>query len=412
MQDQLAAAHDQHHQGEHPDHDVGPRVLTSELLAQVASELGQAVGATLPVRGALAAVPAQSARAAHALEAGHLGVGHLPRALEAPAPGEERGQAHELPEPGAEHRPDLAGPAGEQPDDRSGHRVQEVEDAQADEVEPGRRRQRRAQAVTLGQGQHVEVGAALGQPLPVPRPRVRHHQHPGAGQVRPPAQVQVVAVEVDVRREAAQGTEQVDADQQARRRDAEHVTHRVVLLLVELADLDRVEGHADAVGAETDVLEHARPVPIDQLRPDDAGVRTVGLGHQLADGRRVQRHVVVQEAEEAGALDEPHGLVGRRPEARVVAERPHERPGQALADVGHHARLRAGHQEQQPQVGVVLPVERVQHLVEPGSRARGRPSPPPRRRPASRRSARRRVARPPPGGGSAVGSSIVTVGRG
>ena len=96
--------------------------------------------------------------------------------------------------------------------------------------------------MTLGQGEHVEVGTALGQPLAVAGPGVGHDQHPGAGQVGPPAQVEVVAVEVDVRREAAERAEQVDADQQARRRDAEDVAHGVVLLLVQLAGLDRRRG--------------------------------------------------------------------------------------------------------------------------------------------------------------------------
>ena len=168
-------------------------------------------------------------------------------------------------------------------------------------------------------------------------------------------------------REAAERAEEVDADEQAGGRHAEHVTDGVVLLLVELTRLGRLERHPDPVGAQPDVLEHRRPVPVDQLRADDAGVGAVGLGHQLADRRRVEGHVVVEEAEEPGAFDQLQGLVGGRAEARVVAERPHERVRQALADVGHHPWLGPGDEEEQAEVRVVLTGDRVEHLVEPRS---------------------------------------------
>ena len=261
------------------------------------------------------------------------------------------------------------------------------------------RRQRGPQPVALGQGEHVEVGPPLGQPLAVAGAGVGDDEHPGAREVGPPAQVEVVAVEVDVVREAAERAEEVDAHEQAGRRHAEDVAHGVVLLLVQLAGLGRLERHADAVGAQAHVLQHRRPVPVDQLRPDDAGVGAVRLGHQLADGRRVERHVVVQEAEEAGALDQLQGLVGRRPEPRVVAEGPHERVRQPLADVGHHPRLSPRDQEEQAEVRVVLAGDRVEHLVEP--------------RPGlvHHHHGHDRGA-PPVLGRPAVGSSITTVGRG
>ena len=56
--------------------------------------------------------------------------------------------------------------------------------------------------------------------------------------MRPPAQVDVLAVEAHRRVEPAEGAEQVGADQEAGRRDGEHVGDGVVLLLVDLADLD------------------------------------------------------------------------------------------------------------------------------------------------------------------------------
>ena len=104
-------------------------------------------------------------------------------------------------------------------------------------------------------------------------------------------------------------------------RHAEDVAHGVVLLLVELARLDRVETTTPhSVDTHADVLQDRRVVPVDELRADDAGVRPERLLDQLRGPSRVERHVVVQEAEEARALDELQRLVGRRPEPRVVVE--------------------------------------------------------------------------------------------
>ncbi len=367
VQDQLPAADEQHDQHERPDDDIRPRVVTAELLAEVSAELGQAVTTTLAFGRPLAAEVAQPGRAPHALEAGHLGVRHLAGALEPATAGDERREPDDLPDPGAEHGPHLARPPAQEPDDRAAERVQHMEHGEADEVEARGCRQRGAQPVAFRQRERVEVRAALRQVLAVPHAGVGDHQHACARQVRPPAQVEVIAVEVDVLGEAAQLAEQVDPHEEARRGHAEHIAHRVVLLLVQLPDLGRLQGDADAVGAEADVLEHARAVPVDQLGPDDASVRPVGLGHQLADRGRVEGDVVVQEAEEPGALDEPHRLVGGRAESGVVLQRPHERIGEPLADLGHHGRLRAGDQEEQPQVRVVLAGQRVEHLVEPRS---------------------------------------------
>ena len=55
-----------------------------------------------------------------------------------------------------------------------------------------------------------------------------------------------------------------------------------MLLLVDLARLDERIDLAEAVDAEADVLQHARIVPSNQLRADDAGVRAVQLLDQQA----------------------------------------------------------------------------------------------------------------------------------
>ena len=169
-------------------------------------------------------------------------------------------------------------------------------------------------------------GRRCEQRLAVPGPRRGHDHDPGAAEVGAPAEVDVVAVEVDRRVEAADRPEQVGANQQARRRQGEHVAHGVVLLLVDLAFLDERVDLAEAVDAEADVLQHARVVPRDQLRPDDAGIRAIQLLDQQPDGTRIQGDVVVQEAEEpVVALDQTEHLVGggavarRLPTARTNA---------------------------------------------------------------------------------------------
>ena len=258
--------------------------------------------------------------------------------------------------------------------------------------------------MALGQREHVEVRAPLRQALPVADPGVGHHEHPGARQVGPPAQVQVVAEEVDVVGEAAEGAEQVDADEQAGASGTQNTSRTASCCSWSSSPIS-------AVSSVTPTRSALRPTcwstfgrsQSTSLGPTIAGVRPVGLGDQLADRRRVERDVVVEEAEEAGALDQLHGLVGRGTEARVVAERPHERAGEALADLGHDPGLGAGDQEEQPEVGVVLAGDesRTSSNHGPGSwttmtatTGGASPDPPPRE------------TRP------TVGSSIVTVGRG
>ena len=68
--------------------------------------------------------------------------------------------------------------------------------------------------------------------------------------------------------------------------DVEHVAHGVVLLLVELAPLDVGAGRAGLVGAHADLQDAVGRVPLDDLGPDHAGVRAVGLLDHHLDRRR------------------------------------------------------------------------------------------------------------------------------
>ena len=224
-----------------------------------------------------------------------------------------------------------------------------------------------AEPVARRQPRPVDHRPALGQGLTVASPRRRHDQHPRAGGVGAPAQVEVVADEADALVEAAQGAEQVGAHEQARRGHEEHVAHGVVLLLVELTRIDERGGRAELVGGVADLEDVLGRLPVDELRPDDAGVRAVGLLHQLADGVGIERHVVVEQAEEPRALHEPQGLVGCRAEAARVAERAHEGPRDPVGDAFGQVADGAGVEEEHAQVGVVLRREAVHDLLEPGT---------------------------------------------
>ena len=149
---------------------------------------------------------------------------------------------------------------------------------------------------------------------------------------------------------------------------------RIVLLLVDLVGLgDRVD-LAEPVEPESDVLEQRRPVPVDELRTDDAGVRPVELLDEETYGARDRARCRRDRAgrtrcrpRRAGA---PRWPAGRSPDClpRAMDER---RPG--LRD-GCVRRTSAelvvggvGEHEQEAKVGVVLRGEGSDRLVEPGA---------------------------------------------
>ena len=211
----------------------------------------------------------------------------------------------------------------------------------------------------------VDARVALEQCPAVADPRRRHGQHAGAGDVGAPAQVEVVAVERHQLVEAAEGPEEVGADEHARRRHEEHVADGVVLLLIQLAGIDERRRRPELVGRRPDLEQVLGGVPVDDLRADDAGVGPVRLLHELADGVGVEGDVVVEQAEEPRALDEAEHLVGRRAEATRILEAAHERSGHAVTDPFGEVAALARVQEQDPQVGVVLDGQAVDDLVEP-----------------------------------------------
>ena len=203
------------------------------------------------------------------------------------------------------------------------------------------------------------------QAMTVAHHRIGGHQHPGPGELGPPAEVHVLAPEGDGLVEPPQGLEQVPADQHAGRGQGEHVAHRVVLLLIELALGHDPGRDPEPVHLVADVLEHLGPVPVHQLRADDAGVAPQRLGHHGADRVGRQGHVVMANQQESRAVPQAQGGVGRgREPARAPAGLDHRGGGQ---DRAHRAGQpdAGGVDDGHGQARVVLAGQRLEGLGEP-----------------------------------------------
>ena len=216
----------------------------------------------------------------------------------------------------------------------------------------------------------VEIWPALGESLAMADSRVGRDDDACAGEVGSPTQLDVVAVERDARIEPAERPEQIGAHEEARRRQHEHVAHRVVLLLVVLSGLDDGVDLTEAVETEADVLQQAWLVPVGQLGADDPGVGAEQFGDHRSDRVGSRSNVVVTHEEEAVvALDQAEHFVDGRSESVVGGEWPYERrrddrtdPRRELGDVVVTVR---GEQEQRAEVGIILGCECLERLVEP-----------------------------------------------
>ena len=211
----------------------------------------------------------------------------------------------------------------------------------------------------------VDVRPTLRERLPVADPRRGGDDHPGADVVGTPAEVEVFTEELDVGIEATEMGEQVGPDEGARTGDGEHVAHRVVLLLVEVTPLGVGRRPAGLVDRVPDGLQPFGVVPVDQFGSDDPRVGSEGLLDQPVHRGRVEDHVVMAEAQEAGALDQFEHLVQRGSEADVVLESTDERPGQDARDArcGVDVAGRVDHEHRE--VGVRLADQRLERLVQP-----------------------------------------------
>ncbi len=199
------------------------------------------------------------------------------------------------------------------------------------------------------------------------RTRAAGRQHPGPSAWARQQRSEVVAEVVDALVVPAQGGEQVGAHQGAGAGHHEHVAHRVVLLLVELAHLHVGGEHAGLVGAHAHLEQAGGVVPVDQLGADDAGVGAERLFHQAANGVGLQGDVVVHEQVEGGALHQVGHVVGGGAVPGVVVQSAHVGVGQHGVHPVGGIRLPGGVHHQHAQVGVGLVGQALQGLVEPGA---------------------------------------------
>ena len=235
--------------------------------------------------------------------------------------------------------------------------------------------------MALGQGEHVEVGPPLGQPLAVAGAGVGDDEHPGAREVGPPAQVEVVAVEVDrrARSRRARGTGRraracrptARRRRRARRRAAPGRARRARRL--ESITPNAVDAEARRAAARPG---RSQSTSFGPTMP--ALERYISsTSSRMATGRAPRRRAGSRRSRVA--LDQLQHLVGRGAEPGVVADGPHERVGQTLADCrARHPGLAAVTRNEQAQVRVVLPAERSRaprRTTAPGRAPPSRPRP-------------------------------------
>ncbi len=104
--------------------------------------------------------------------------------------------------------------------------------------------------------------------------------------------------------------------------------------MVDLAQLHALVHDPESVTGLADVQQHHRVVVGDDLRGDDARVRSKGRLHHHLDRVRFETHVIVTEEEEGRALDHQRRLVARRREATILVEQPDEGVGGDRGDAG------------------------------------------------------------------------------
>ena len=203
----------------------------------------------------------------------------------------------------------------------------------------------RDRGVRLAQQPHTRTrrGARFGRRLPTRAPFVDRGREPvpHRGSPEPRARARRRAGRASTGRcrrsratcfdvEAAELPEEVGAHEHRRVRHEEHVAHAVVLFLVDLARLDRRERHAVVVDRHADLEQDLGMVVVDELGPDDPGVRPVRLLDHHAHRVGIEHDVVVAEEQEGRALDRLQRLVGRGREPDVLGEPAHVR-GRQLA---------------------------------------------------------------------------------
>ncbi len=210
----------------------------------------------------------------------------------------------------------------------------------ADRIRPGQAR--------------IERPNAGRQLLQVTDPGVWSDDDPGPDHLGPPAQVEVLSHADDRGVEAAQLVEEVSPDQGRSTGGDEHVTHRVVLAMVDLIDVDPVHHGAALVDHHPHMDQALGVVPAHHLRRDHAGVRSERLFHHQMDGIGEEGHIVVADEVVRGPFHHGAHLVHRGPEPSVFLEASHVGGGEHGGHPGGQLPGTAGIQDQDRQLRVVL----------------------------------------------------------
>ncbi len=297
------------------------------------------------------------------LQAMNLTIGRLSHGVHLPPGPPQRHGAGQVPHPGAEGGAGAPGPARHQSAD--GLRQAEREGLRHDpqQVEPAR---------TAQQGPHAITGLVpgTGPRLPVAaHPGIGGHDHPGARSPSAPAEAEIVVRRTDRLVEPGHGCEPVRAYQREAGREREHLTHAVVLSLVQLAAFDQRHRGAHPVHAEADVQQTSGVVPSHELGPHHVGVPLGGGPDECAHGTRVRENIVAAEREELRpASPGPvmiEDVVGGSTEALGTRDVQDPGGGHRGADpVGSVVGL-GGVDDQHGQLGVVLLGEGPQQDFEP-----------------------------------------------
>ena len=328
-----------------------------------------------------AAEVAREPRAPPHLQAAHLGVGKEAMLGEPTAQDGQLGQPAEVPTPGAGDGPGPVAVTGQDGDEelaegeqrRLGQHPEQCEPRVALEDDPQlvpplqRLQGDRVASDGFAHGRQQRLEPA-GDRLAVAYPGVGGDHDPRAGDLAAPREVEVLAHGDDPGVEPVQLGEEVGPDQNAPARGDEDIAHGVVLPVVDLALEDAVHHGARLVATHADVEQDAGVVPVHELRGHHAGVGAERLLHQLVDGIGIERHVVVQEEEEGGALHHAERLVGRSGVAGVTGQVPDEgvgeHPAHPCRDLGI---VLPGREDEDRHLLVVLGLQGQKGLFEPGS---------------------------------------------
>ena len=142
-----------------------------------------------------------------------------------------------------------------------------------------------------------------------------------------------------------------------------------MLFLVDFAGIETEIDLTKSVETEADGLQRTRLVPLDELRTNDAGVRTVDLFEEGADCVGLRSNVVVtQEEKPVVAFDKPQHFVGGRTKPSSDADVSHKRIRDPHSDTRLERLVSDVGQEEEPKVRVVLIGKCVERFFEPWTR--------------------------------------------